>query len=347
VGIKGEPWAECPLKHEIRASLWEPYVRKLTGSTALRSYLTLYSTSLMDVKYFADRGLVVFDGEVYRGVVGVTFVPEAFAEAVRRGQGRPEKLLTGDIREILTETKTSRHKELREKFPFDAVNLDYTDSLFRANTREPVPRHLKALETLFKMQSQNNCERFCLFLTTRGEVGQFAHTFLSQLEHFIDENISISPEFEQAFFATYNVNTGKNLAISAYEDFATLGLIKLVVSMLSDFQYAITDCNAVWLMRDVKGGGEGLLHLAFLIDKQQNQSLGLATRVSQYGRKRLQYHARRAVTYLNSRAANGLRILRESLDQASFMAKHGAEISKLMSQTYQLAVPQQILEQEE
>ncbi|GAH48289.1 unnamed protein product, partial [marine sediment metagenome] len=80
-----EVWDLCPLKQEIRAKLWESYVRKVTGGAALRSYLTLYSRSLMDVKYLTERGLITFDGEKYRGVVGVTHSPPAYAQAVRRG----------------------------------------------------------------------------------------------------------------------------------------------------------------------------------------------------------------------------------------------------------------------
>lgn len=337
---RAERWVKCPLKQEIRAALWDSYITRLTGGAALGSYLTLYTQPLIDVKHFTERGLITFDGEVYKGVVGVAYSKEAYAQSISQGQGRLELFLDGDIRAILTDRKSTPHKLLLPKFPFEAINLDYCNSIFVATNRDPISLHVRALETLFDIQDQKGCQRFCLFVTTRAETGQFAASFLSDLEKHIDQNIMSDPTFGQRFYDTYGVNIAATLQSSSYDDFATLGLIKLIVSMLSDSLYEVTDCNAIWLIRDTQGPYEGLLHLAFFIEKQPRQSPQPATRIRQYGRRRLQYQVRHLIDYMNDRATSGLRTLKESSDYEVLQEKHGEYIDRLASRTYQLKIPE-------
>lgn len=341
MGIKGEPWATCPLKQEIRVGLWEPFVRSLTGGRPLQKYLTLYSPSLMDVKHFADTGLIEFDEQkqMYKGVVGVTHDTGAFAEAIKLGLGRPEVLLFGDINEILTQVENPRHKQLLAKFPFEAINLDYEESIFSVRRPFPISQHVEALDKLFNIQYKKACQKFCLFFTTRAEPGRFPPRVVSDLEQIIDQNLRMSPDFGQAFNQTYSVNTGADLLGSSYDDFATLGLMKLVVSMLSDRDYEVTNCSAKWLNRDGQGGHTRLLHAAFIIEKSTLQSPQPAASVRQYGRRKLGYHARHLLLYLNDIVTNGLTILKESMHRATLQAKHGDDIARLLSKTYQLEVP--------
>jgi len=342
VGSKSEPWATCPLKQEIRVSLWEPFVRSLTGGRPLQNYLTLYSPSLMDVKYFADTGLIEFDKlkQRYKGVVGVTFDTTAFAKATKLGLGRYEGLFPGNINEILTRGKKPYYNQLLEKFPFEAINLDYEDSIFSAGVSIPISEHVKALEKLFDIQNKQACQKFCLFFTTRAEHGQLRLSFLSQLGGHIDQNLHIAPRFGQAFYRAYRVNSAKDLLDSSYDDFATLGLIKLIVSMLSDCDYEVTNCSVSWLNRDVTGGGARLLHAAFIVEKSMVQSPMPAAIVGQYGRRKLGYHVRHLPLYLNSRATKGLTILKESTDREALQAKHGGNITRLLATTFQLKVPE-------
>lgn len=342
MGIQSEPWATCPLKQEIRVGLWEPFVRSLSGGRPLQNYLTLYSPSLMDVKYFADTGLIEFDQQkhMYKGVVGVTSDTTAFAKAIGLGLGRPELLFPGNINEILTQVRNPYHKQLLEKFPFEAINLDYEASIFSAAVSVPISGHLQALDKLFALQHKKACERFCLFFTTRAEQTQFAAGFLSELEKHIDHNLHIAPSFEQAFHQTYGVGAAVDLLGSNYDDFATLGLIKLIVSMLSEHDYEATNCEAVWLNRDGKGGHVRLLHVAFVIQESIVPSPQPATRVRQYGKRKLLHHARHLPTYLNFRATKGLNILKESTDGKTLQAKNGGNIARLLAKTYQVEVPE-------
>lgn len=334
-----EPWIRCPLKQEIRAGLWESYVKTLTGTSPLRSYLTLYSPPIMDVKHLANRGLITFDGEVYRGVVGVAYTDEGYAEAVKQGRGRLEKLFTGDIRDILTNRNNVDHKSLSRKFPFDAVNLDYTEPIFCAANTHPISFHLKALDALFRLQKRTGCERFCLFLTTRAETGQLAESFLSEFKQRINDNLLRNTAFGQAFYSTYQVGSGDDLKASSHDDFVTLGLIKFVVSMLKDFQYEVKECDAVWLVRDASGPHvRSLLHLAFLIELHTPTP---ALKLQQYGRRLGQYHFGSLIAYMKKRASRELAVLKESIQGVALEAKHRAYIDRLVDQTYELPIPQQ------
>jgi hypothetical protein len=292
-----EPWALCPLKQEIRATLWEPYLRKLTSGAILANYLTLYSTSMMDVKYFVDKRLISFDSGVYKGVVGVTYSGREYAEVVGRGKGRPELLIEGDIDDILTNGKNIKHKQLLEKFPFQAVNLDYTNSLFYTGISQPISPHIQALETVFNIQNRRDCERFCFFLTTRADNTQLANSLLQDLQNRIDENIKNNPDFGKKFLEVYAVKTGEGLRVAHYHDFATIGLIKFILIMLSEVGYEAVDSGATWLVRDVTGKNEFLLHLAFMIEKRSTT----ATNINQYGRRQPQYYTAQAIKYMTDR----------------------------------------------
>jgi hypothetical protein len=341
VSNRAEPWASCPLKQEIRACLWEPFIRELIGGRTLESYLTLYSPSLMDVKYFTDAGLIGFDTQkgMYKGVIGVSYDKQAYAKAIELGIGRPELLLTGDINDILTDVKKPTYKQLLDKSPFEVINLDYEDSIFHGSVTYSVSKHIEALDNLFLIQNKKACPKYCLFFTTRAEQAQLAAKFISELEQIIDQNILLSSGFGQSFNKTYGVNNAVDLLSQNYDDFTTLGLLKLITSILSDLDYEVTKCAATWLNRDGKGGSVRLLHLAFIIEKSKMQNPPPATIVRQYGKRKLGYHARHLLQYLDARATNGLSILKESANIGAMQAKHGDTIKTLLSKTYQLKVP--------
>jgi hypothetical protein len=202
----------------------------------------------------------------------------------------------------------------------------------------PISKHIQALDKLFDIQQKKDCQKFCLFCTTRAEHGQLKASFLSELGGHINQNLLIAQSFGEAFNQTYGVNAAEDLLGSSYDDFATLGLIKLIVSMLSDRDYEATNCSAYWLNRD-RSGGARLLHTAFIIEKSTVQSPAPAAILKQYGRRKLGYHARHLLLYLKSRVTNGLAVLKESTDGKALQAKHGGNIARLLATTYQLKVP--------
>jgi hypothetical protein len=76
------------------------------------------------------------------------------------------------------------------------------------------------------------------------------------------------------------------------------------------------------------------------VDMVTLQSPRPATRLQQYGRRKLGYHARHLLLYLGDRATNGLAVLKESAHRAAMQAKYGGDIARLLTKTYQLEVPE-------
>jgi hypothetical protein len=334
-----EPWVTCPLKQEIRERLWQSYIANLTGGKPLNRYLTLYSPPIMDVKHLTNCGLIRFDGEVYKGVIGVAFDTKAFAKSVGEGQGRLEGLFTGDINKKLSNRSDPDHKLLTDWFPFDAVNLDYTGSIFCKGNENPISLHLKALESLFQLQAKHDCQQYCLFLTTRSEPGAFQDDFLAELRDRIDANILQDGNFGRCLSDNYGVGQGVKLQNNSYPNFATLGIMKLVANILADFDYEAARCDAVWLVRDKNTPvREDLLHAAFLIRQVDPEP---AKRLSQYGRRHvhMQDSVKHVVEYVYRVSKAGVPILKESVDRADLQKKHGATIHKLATQTYELKIP--------
>jgi hypothetical protein len=328
-----EIMAKCPLKHEIRTALWQKYIQKLCGSSPLQSYLTLYSPPLMDVKLFADKGLIEFDGDVYKGVVGATYDKPAYAKAIRQLRGRLELLLPVDINKLLSRPISYRDyaRQFNDHFPFQAINLDYTNSLFTTGTKEEISVHLQAIDALLKKQKDKDIKEFVLFVTTRAEKGTYNQKFLDELKTRIKENIDYTVGFKPAFVSSYNVNTEDELARADHNNYISLGIVKFLAQLLVDYQFVIQDCDAKWLTRS----NSKLLHLALHI--KQHVSPAPSVKLSRMGKRKIQYE--KEVIAFMAKTKQGIEDLREDRDRDSLNAKHSTEISKLSKDTFELDVP--------
>jgi len=235
----------CPLKHEIRKSLWERFARAVVGSRGLRSYLTLFSPAMMDIKHFHRCGLLDFSENVYKGVVAVTNDDDAYNEGITGGRGRPELIVAADIDRLLIDPKEVPPidcKRFREQFPFQVVNLDYTNSIFFEAEKREVSRHLEALHKLVDLQRSNGANSFALFLTTTAEQGTIASHFLDVLGDRVATNLRLSRDFATRFHSTYGGQTPDQLRATHYDEFVPLGLAKFVTNLLSDGQEISVAC---------------------------------------------------------------------------------------------------------
>jgi len=335
--------ARCPLKHDIRDSLWVPFARKVAGSRALSKYLTLYSPPMMDIKHFHRNRLLDYDGETYRGVVAVTYDEGHFAEAMKKSAGRPALLLPGNIDSLLTVEDTPDAKRLKSEFPFQVINLDYTNWLFgQANTR-PISEHLEAIEEIIRLQHGKQSNEFVLFVTTRAERGgtptrnRFTGAFLRDLSDRIDENLRGNPEFFQSFRRCFGDFAGKDLLARNYKSFVPLGISKLVAGILARHSYEIESADGRVLVRDQRRPVRWLLHLAFHI---RSAILPRASRLKQLGRPRDFYFERTLAGFVDLVGNGRLLSLSETADGRRLRTKHGAYVRELAAQTLDLAIPE-------
>ena len=335
--------ARCPLKHDIRVSLWVPFARKVAGSSALGKYLTLYSPPMMDIKHFHHNHLLDYDGETYRGVVAVTYIERHFAEAMKKSAGRPALLLHGDIDQLLTAEDTPDAKRLRSEFPFQVINLDYTNWLFGQANPRPISEHLQAIEEIIRLQHRTHSDEFVLFVTTRAERGgtptrnRFTGAFLRELSDRIDENLGGNPEFSQSFRRCFGDFAGKDLLARNYKSFVPLGISKLVAGILARHSYEIESADGRVLVRDQRGPVRWLLHLAFHI---RSSILPRASRLRELGRPKDFYFERTLAGFVDLVGNGNLLWLSETADGRRLDAKHGAYVRELFAQTLDLGIPE-------
>jgi len=309
--------ARGPLKHDVRDLLWAPYARKVCATGALSKYLTLYSPPMMDIKHLHSNGLLRSDGESYQGVVAVTYDRGHYAEAMTRSGGRPALLLSGDIDCLLTQEDSADAKRLRGEFPFQVINLDYTNSLFGQANRRPVSAHLEAIEEIVRLQRRAHCDEFALFLTTRSEQGgrhhrsQFTRKFLLDLSQRIDANLRGNTEFAQIFQRHFGETGGRTLLAERYDSFVPLGIAKLVAGILAQHNYEIASADGRLLVRDGRSPVRSLLHLAFHV---RAAVLPRAAELRALGRPRAFYFERTLAEFVDKIGNGSLISLKESAD---------------------------------
>jgi len=335
--------ARCPLKHDIRDSLWVPFARRVAGAGSLSKYLTLYSPPMMDIKHFHRNRLLDYDGETYRGVVAVTYDARHFAEAMKKSAGRPALLLPGDIDQLLTAEDTPDAERLRSEFPFQVINLDYTNWLFgQANTR-PISEHLEAIEEIIRLQHSKHRDEFVLFVTTRAERGRtasrnwFTRGFLQDLSDRINENLRGNPEFSRSFRRCFGNFGGTDLLAKDYKSFVPLGISKLVAGILARHSYEIEVADGRVLVRDQRRPVRWLLHLAFHI---RSAILPRASRLRELGRPKDFYFERTLARFVDLVGNGRLLSLSETADGRRLRTKHGAYVRELAAQTLDLAIPE-------
>ena len=324
----------CPLKHEIRRSLWERYARQIVKNRALRSYLTLYSPPMMDIKHFQKRGLLDLSDNVYRGVVAATPYDDAYHQAITSGRGRPELVIKADVNLLLVGARSLPRRDRQrflERFPFEVVNLDYSDSIFWGANEHDVSLHLAALRKLVDLQRRNGADKFALFLTTTAELGTIASHFLDVLGERVATNLRFSRNFATKFHSLYQGQTPEELRNSHYDEFVPLGLAKFVTNLLTSNGFELVECETAVIQRPTKTPPRRMLHVACLVRMPPTVNLR--------GMGRQTHLERRIVDYLDKREKGKLIHLDEKSDSRQLKKQHGTYIEQLATDTFELQVP--------
>jgi len=298
---------------------------------------------MMDIKHLHRSGLLGYDGETFEGVVAVTYNAAHFAEAMKRTNGRPQLLLNGDIDQLLTQDDTLDAKRLRAEFPFQVINLDYTNSLFGQANTQPISQHLQAIEEVIRLQHRRHCENFALFVTTRAEQSntpgrnQFTKQFLRELSTRIHENLQENPEFADAFKRSFGHLSASGLLAKRYDAFVPVGISKLIAGILAAHSYEIVEAQGRMLVRDAASPVRWLLHLAFHICPSVPPR---AAALRELGRTRALYCERTLAAFVSTVGNGNLVWLRESADGDRLMGTHGDYVQELASHTLDLKIPE-------
>src|SRR5579871_6905961 len=109
-----EKMRTCPLKQDIRVTLWETFVRKIISpGQKITSYLTLYSPPMIDIKHFHDVGLLDINESKFSGVVAVAISHKDYIEALSEVPVRPEVMVSGNINDLLKLSRSIRSGETK------------------------------------------------------------------------------------------------------------------------------------------------------------------------------------------------------------------------------------------
>jgi len=327
-----ELMATCPLKHEIRVGFWEPYIIKLKRKPI--SYLTLYSPPLMDVKYFHKQGLIQETDGVYMNVVGVGINVEAEADTTSNLKNRLDLLLSGDINTLINgaKSKAEKVKQLEDKFPFDVINLDYTDTLHSYKRDEELSPHIEAIETILQRQAKQHKDEFVLFLTTDGSIPAYNPNFINDLKNLVTKNINETPKFSEKLLSVTNCSDVDQYFKTFEKDCFAVSIVKFILGFLDDHHYTITEGDIKWLIRDERNEAKSLLHLAFHIKKFVAPK---AKKRAAVGRRKNDVESK-SVDFIKKK----YHILSEKVDKERLFKKHSAQINNFNQSTFELDVPE-------
>ncbi len=332
--------ANCPLKQDIRESLWEQYIKKLEIKPI--KYLTLYCASLMDVKHFYNKGYIKLKKGVYEGIVGITKEPQkGYSETISEGVGRLELLTEGLLHNLLEK----RDKDLIEKFPFDVINLDYCNYIYDNHKSQYISGNLQDIAAIIKQQDKEKREKFVLFITTRtdknGPNGKgFPQRFIMELSNRIKSNIQENEDFERGCGQIFGDKSPLVYSVKNFNTFISIGIIKLISMCLAEKNYAIKDCDVFWLTRTERGPLRELLHIALLVNRGNPIKCSVKARyLSQIGTAK--YIERGATIILDKVINHNIIFLSEEKDRGRLQKKHREQI-KSLKKNFELPIPESI-----
>jgi len=258
-----------PRKHWVRSKQWWSAINDLRNEAAHKSaesfnLLTLPGGELLDVRYFHSRLQGVDDDSSVRRLRLVGFVnnPEEFEKAQRNlpllgisDCESKEALIKRDDIDNLVHNNGVALKAVKDRGPFEIVNLDYCNSL-------APPGNSSRVESIFQLlryQIGYQTKPWLFMITTRTAKGAVCEDFFEKLMRVVEDNVSSYPEFLEEFFDNYPDAVGGIDGVGynpylksvedigeCYSDFFVLGFLKWVT------QYAVKHQTKVKLKSVVR-----------------------------------------------------------------------------------------------
>lgn len=250
-------------KHYVREAGWLPvfrrYARERHGEVR---YLTLCGKDAIDVRYFRSKGVLPFDQgqRIYRTVTFIEKDAQDYA-IIAETLGTTRLGIKGDLEEILVkpEENADNSQKLRDSFPYDIINLDFTGEVVREDD-PPYSQTIRAIEKIIEFQNAANCEAWHMFLTFRACPETSNHGADDELRVIVEDNL----RNDQAR-AAYGVRPAPgDLVRAQYAEFLRIGVTKFLASSASHRGYASTLEGSYTYPRSPVGG-DPAYHIVKLI----------------------------------------------------------------------------------
>jgi hypothetical protein len=269
------PYEDCLFKHYVRTEGWLPECKRRLETVRrdqkrrLR-YFTFCAVGAIDVLMldvakiiskssadrfdtvvFFDRGPTEVDETLKRipGAIGLNgnFVdlvlrddPHENADPTSSLDERNPNRLTRKLRDELR--SLAQRRDLIRQFPFDVINLDLEEFVFKA--RDPFPgRVVNALRRVFAWQRNqlpvlktpsHGLNGFSLMFTTRVGPPNLPDSYLRLLRGNINSNIDRQAELGRMLQERVNVGDGNRLQRRNFKLFFELGLPKVLLKILDE-----------------------------------------------------------------------------------------------------------------
>jgi hypothetical protein len=175
-----------------------------------------------------------------------------------------------DIRE--RQIRLHKRRELVGQFPFDVLNLDLEEFLFKASQGMP-GRVVSALRRLLEWQRiplrrkglpDERLEEFTLMFTTQVGPPNMGEDYLSMLTRRIDENLNDDDELREVFFETTGFKDGRALRESDFPAFFEFAVPKVLMKTLMEEDWHVDGTQGFRIFefeRQSQDGPYKMLHI--------------------------------------------------------------------------------------
>jgi hypothetical protein len=308
---------DCLLKHYIRKEVWLPFCReRLNGIRAAAKkakkeprrlrYFTFCAVGALDV-LLLDRERVIrrskstaefdtvffFDKneesviETRKRIPGATGFPGDFSDIVLQAIDGDEELDLSIPRD-LPDTRETRQRQMKKaqlgafikSFPFDVVNLDVEQYLFRSG--EKLPGILtNAMRRIFEWQRRPGIgpkdklftlDAFTLMFTTQVGPPGLSHAYIAYLrDDCIQRNLNEHQELENPFLKKSSGKTAAQFFADDFDGAFKLSVPKSLSELALEQDWFIDDDRGIEVYqfdRPSKDGPYRMLHMAMAVHRQ-------------------------------------------------------------------------------
>jgi hypothetical protein len=226
-------------KHYVRLNGWLPVFRRYSNLRGgAPRYLTLCAKHAIDIRYFRQKGLLPFDDKqkIYPTVTFIEKDAQDYA-IIAESLGKTRLGIKGDLEEILVNpiANVENSERLRESFPYDIVNLDFTGQVARPDD-PPYSDTIRAIERVIELQNAANSPTWHMFLTFRACLVTSNHEADNELSDIIEGNLQ-NAEAHAAYGARPEP---RELIRQRYQEFIRIGVTKFLAHSALQRGYACT-----------------------------------------------------------------------------------------------------------
>ena len=311
---QGFKYEDCLLKHYVRTQGWLPCCkdrrRKVnSGVPASKQRRLRYFTFcavgaidvlMLDVANVIRRSangkfdtVVFFDkdpesvNETQKRIPGAIGFPGRFTEVVlaldpdENLNGEPDHLAApSDAQDNYATRKQQltldqRRKFIRE-FPFDLVNLDLEEFIFKPN--DPFPgKVVNALRKIFAWQrvglqlSQTLLDGFTLMFTTQVGPPNISSAYTDMLREYLEKNLQSEPALTELLRERTGIIDLGVLQNEKFDQFFKLGLPKVLAGALLEEDWYVDPAKGITTFRFSRDSVDGpyeMLHLVMQVARQ-------------------------------------------------------------------------------